>query len=133
MSLNCLTISVLRKLMYVFIFMQKKAKKKKEMCPKVHFFFFQKSRSTKQQVVLTNLSLASGGTYKCEVSAEAPSFRTKFAKQDMVVVVLPSKAEIVGIQPKYQVGDLVNVTCFSYRYIILSLYISVVYLTKVQS
>ena len=96
---------------------------------KVHFFF-QKSRSTKQQVVLTNLSLASGGTYKCEVSAEAPSFRTKFAKQDMVVVVLPSKAEIVGIQPKYQVGDLVNVTCFSYRYIILNLYISVVYLTK---
>ena len=78
-------------------------------------FPLQKSKSTKQQVVLTNLSLASGGTYKCEVSAEAPSFRTKFAKQDMVVVVLPSKAEIVGIQPKYQVGDLVNVTCFSYK------------------
>lgn len=65
--------------------------------------------------MLTNLSLASGGTYKCEVSAEAPSFRTKFAKQDMVVVVLPTKGEIVGVQPKYQVGDIVNVTCFSYR------------------
>jgi len=73
------------------------------------------ARSTKQQVVLTNLSLASGGTYKCEVSAEAPSFRTKFAKQDMVVVVLPTKAEIIGVQPKYQVGDTVNVTCYSYR------------------
>jgi hypothetical protein len=60
--------------------------------------------------------MESGGTYKCEVSAEAPSFRTKFAKQDMVVVIIPTKAEIVGAQPKYQVGDLVNVTCFSYRY-----------------
>lgn len=70
-------------------------------------------------MVLTNLSLSSGGTYKCEVSAEAPSFRTKFAKQDMVVVVLPTKAEIVGVQPKYQVGDVVNVTCFSYRYYII--------------
>ena len=80
------------------------------------FFLLQKSKSSKQQVVLTNLSLASGGTYRCEVSAEAPSFRTKTAKQDMVVVVLPSKAEIKGIQPKYQVGDLVNVTCFSNRY-----------------
>ena len=81
------------------------------------YFILQQARSTKQQVVLTNLSLASGGTYKCEVSAEAPSFRTKFAKQDMVVVVLPSKAEIIGVQPKYQVGDTVNVTCYSYRYI----------------
>ena len=80
------------------------------------YLFFQQSKSTKQQVVLTNLSMASGGTYKCEVSAEAPSFRTKFAKQDMVVVVLPSKAEIIGVQPKYQVGDIVNVTCHSYRY-----------------
>ena len=81
------------------------------------YFLLQQARSTKQQVVLTNLSLASGGTYKCEVSAEAPSFRTKFAKQDMVVVVLPTKAEIIGVQPKYQVGDTVNVTCYSYRYI----------------
>jgi hypothetical protein len=33
----------------------------------------------------------------------------------MVVVVLPKKADIVGAQPKYQVGDIVNVTCFSHR------------------
>ena len=33
----------------------------------------------------------------------------------MVVVVLPTKAEIIGVQPKYQVGDTVNVTCYSYR------------------
>ena len=81
----------------------------------VSLFYLQKTKSTKQQVVLTNLSLSSGGTYKCEVSAEAPSFRTKSFEQDMVVVVLPTKAEIVGVQPKYQVGDIVNVTCCSYR------------------
>ena len=78
--------------------------------------FPQRKHSTKQHVLLTNLTLDSGGTYKCEVSAEAPSFRTKSAHQDMVVVVLPSKAEIMGVHPKYQVGDIVNVTCFSYRY-----------------
>ena len=36
----------------------------------------------------------------------------------MVVVVLPTKAEIIGVQPKYQVGDTVNVTCYSYRLVI---------------
>ena len=33
----------------------------------------------------------------------------------MVVVVLPKKADITGAQPKYQVGDIVNVTCISHR------------------
>jgi len=74
-----------------------------------------RSRSTRQHVRLNNLTLDSGGTYKCEVSAEAPSFRTKSAFQDMVVVVPPSKSEIVGAAPKYAVGDTVNVTCYSYR------------------
>lgn len=76
---------------------------------------FQKKRSTKQHVQLFNLTAASGGTYKCEVSAEAPSFRTKSGSQDMVVVVLPKKSEIKGADPKYQVGDYVNVSCYSYR------------------
>ena len=49
------------------------------------------------------------------MSAEAPSFRTKSGSQDMVVVVLPKKSEIIGADPKYQVGDVVNVTCYSYR------------------
>eukprot|EP00095_Tigriopus_kingsejongensis_P008395 maker-scaffold9_size846264-snap-gene-4.19 protein:Tk08395 transcript:maker-scaffold9_size846264-snap-gene-4.19-mRNA-1 annotation:"beat protein" len=67
-------------------------------------------RSSREKVVLKRLSLDTAGTYKCEVSAEAPNFRTKSDKQDMVVVVTPSKAEIVGARPKYQVGDIVNVT-----------------------
>ena len=69
-------------------------------------------------MTLFNLTAASAGTYKCEVSAEAPSFRTKSGSQDMVVVVIPKKSLIDGAQPKYQVGDLVNVTCYSYRYFI---------------
>ena len=40
MSLNCLTISDLRKLMYVFIFMQKKKEeKKREKCDQIFFSF----------------------------------------------------------------------------------------------
>ena len=51
--------------------------------------------------------------FQCEVSGEAPSFKTKTDSEDMVVVVTPSKAEIVGAHPKYLVGDTVNVTCIS--------------------
>ncbi|XP_071747145.1 uncharacterized protein [Lepeophtheirus salmonis] len=74
-----------------------------------------RTKSNKQHVHLTNLSLESTGTYKCEVSAEAPNFRTKSAHQDMVVVVVPESAEIVGTRPMYFVGDTVNVTCYSYK------------------
>ena len=78
-------------------------------------YIFQRRRSSKQHVVLKNVGLSTAGRYKCEVSGEAPSFKTRFDEEDMVVVVTPSKAEIVGAQPKYLVGDTVNVTCFSYR------------------
>ena len=47
------------------------------------------------------------------MSGEAPSFKTKTDSEDMVVVVTPEKAEIVGADPKYLVGDTVNATCIS--------------------
>ena len=99
------------------------------------YAYFQRRQSSKQHVVLKGVSLKSAGTYKvcmnltqpsrrihatsiitlqCEVSGEAPSFKTKFDSEDMVVVT-PSKAEIVGAHPKYLVGDTVNVTCISTR------------------
>ncbi len=65
--------------------------------------------------MLNRLTLDSQGTYKCEVSAEAPSFKTKSDSDHMVVVVPPSRSEIVGAQPKYNVGDRVNVTCVSHH------------------
>ena len=37
----------------------------------------QRSKSSKHTVVLFDLKLEASGTYRCEVSAEAPSFRTK--------------------------------------------------------
>lgn len=37
-------------------------------------------------MVLDNVSLASTGRYRCEVSAEAPSFQTVSDHGDMIVV-----------------------------------------------
>lgn len=42
--------------------------------------------STDTQVVLDNVNLASTGRYRCEVSAEAPSFQTVSDHGDMIVV-----------------------------------------------
>ncbi|KAL1399678.1 hypothetical protein pipiens_008010, partial [Culex pipiens pipiens] len=42
--------------------------------------------STENQIVLNNVTLASTGKYRCEVSAEAPSFQTVSSHGDMVVV-----------------------------------------------
>jgi len=78
-------------------------------------FLTQRKKSDRGTVYLKRVSLHSSGNYKCEVSAEAPSFKTKSANQDMVVVVTPSHAEIVGAKAKYRVGDIVNVTCNSFR------------------
>ena len=66
--------------------------------------------------MLKSVTLSSSGEYKCEVSAEAPNFRTKAGSQDLVAVVQPSSVEIKGVEAKYRVGDTVNVTCFSYRW-----------------
>ena len=102
----------------------------------LNIFYFQRRQSSKQHVVLKSVSLKSAGRYKvmslrnmppfrqpnlirnllnpqCEVSGEAPSFKTKTDSEDMVVVVTPEKAEIVGADPKYLVGDTVNATCIS--------------------
>lgn len=42
--------------------------------------------STDTQVVLDSVTLASSGRYRCEVSAEAPSFQTVSDHGDMIVV-----------------------------------------------
>lgn len=67
-------------------------------------------------MVLKNVSLQSSGRYRCEVSAEAPSFQTVSDHGDMVVVALPDEGpKITGGLPRYQVGDWVNVNCTSGR------------------
>lgn len=42
--------------------------------------------SSETQVLLDNVGLASTGRYRCEVSAEAPSFQTVSDHGDMIVV-----------------------------------------------
>lgn len=78
-----------------------------------HGIRVERSKSSRQHVFLFDLQLEASGSYRCEVSAEAPSFRTKHEEKVMVVVQEPYHNEIVGMKPRYYTGDLVNVTCFS--------------------
>jgi len=73
----------------------------------------ERSKSSRQHVYLADLQIEATGTYRCEVSAEAPSFRTKHAEQAMIVVQQPKHNEIKGIQDIYYVGDNANLTCYS--------------------
>ncbi|XP_055639394.1 uncharacterized protein LOC129777250 [Toxorhynchites rutilus septentrionalis] len=72
--------------------------------------------STNNQVVLNPIELTSSGKYRCEVSAEAPSFQTVSDHGEMTVVVLPDEdPHITGGKPRYQIGDYVRVNCSSGR------------------
>lgn len=66
--------------------------------------------------MLRDVTLQSSGRYRCEVSAEAPSFQTVSDHGDMVVVALPEEGpKITGGLPRYQIGDWVHVNCSSGR------------------
>ncbi|XP_065093323.1 uncharacterized protein LOC135713993 [Ochlerotatus camptorhynchus] len=72
--------------------------------------------SSNDHVVLDPVELASSGKYRCEVSAEAPSFQTVSEHTEMTVVVLPDEdPHITGGKPRYQIGDYVRVNCTSGR------------------
>ncbi|XP_076390660.1 uncharacterized protein LOC100875340 isoform X8 [Megachile rotundata] len=71
-------------------------------------------RSDHQQVLLQNVSLHSSGQYKCEVSAEAPSFNSVSAEAHMEVVVLPQEGPtITGEEKVYATGDVLGLNCTS--------------------
>ncbi|XP_054706943.1 uncharacterized protein LOC129216751 [Uloborus diversus] len=58
--------------------------------------------------------LASEGTYRCEVSAEAPFFQTVMDEKELRVYVLPDRGPtILGARARYAIGDDLNVTCMS--------------------
>lgn len=72
--------------------------------------------STERSVVLYSVNLMSTGRYRCEVSAEAPSFQTVSDHSDMLVVALPEDGPIINGRPgrhRYQVGDVVRFNCTS--------------------
>lgn len=87
-------------------------------------------------MILVSVNLSTSGRYRCEVSAEAPSFQTVSDHGDMVVVgtlnrqqliwqfklnldsftALPDEGpKITGGKPRYQIGDNVKVNCTSGR------------------
>ncbi|XP_015183705.1 PREDICTED: uncharacterized protein LOC107070225 isoform X2 [Polistes dominula] len=72
--------------------------------------------STERSVVLSSVNLMSSGRYRCEVSAEAPSFQTVSDHSDMMVVALPENGPVITGRPgrrRYQVSDVVRFNCTS--------------------
>ncbi|KAK7085466.1 hypothetical protein SK128_004493, partial [Halocaridina rubra] len=66
------------------------------------------------KVRIHQVTLEAGGVYRCEVSAEAPSFHTESAVALMTVVDLPdSKPRISGAQMSYQMEEEVMLNCTS--------------------
>ncbi|XP_022255595.1 uncharacterized protein LOC106471278 [Limulus polyphemus] len=63
-------------------------------------------------VLLQKTDLDSEGIYRCEVSAEAPSFQTERAEKELHIYRLPKETPTMsGTHGHYNVGDFVNVTC----------------------
>ena len=52
-------------------------------------FYSQGEKSSISSVTLNQLSMASTGRYRCEVSEEGPMFATDSAFDDLLVVVVP--------------------------------------------
>lgn len=70
--------------------------------------------SDKEHVHLHNISLASAGLYTCEVSTEAPRFRTQAVTMNMRVIHPPEAGPYLqGGRIGYRVGDLLDVNCSS--------------------
>ncbi|XP_070502894.1 uncharacterized protein [Chironomus tepperi] len=65
-------------------------------------------------VSLDNLSSKSSGVYRCEISADAPSFTINYSDQRMTVVALPRHDPIIqGIHTIYNIDDVLEANCTS--------------------
>ncbi|CAK1553444.1 unnamed protein product [Leptosia nina] len=72
------------------------------------------SRSTSQQVVLREATRALAGRFRCEVSADAPSFHTQVRSAFIHVVELPpEKPSIKAEKGWYASGDSLRAQCIS--------------------
>ncbi|XP_039283903.1 cell adhesion molecule 2 [Nilaparvata lugens] len=70
--------------------------------------------SNETQVMLKNVSTPFSGRYSCEVSADAPSFHTALVSGEMTVVVVPqSRPVLMGVKPRYRIGDTLRANCTS--------------------
>ncbi|XP_050515488.1 uncharacterized protein LOC126890528 [Diabrotica virgifera virgifera] len=74
------------------------------------------SRSDSKKVVIRPVSWKTSGLFRCEVSAEAPSFASAQSEAKMEVVALPTENPVItGVEQEYQIGDEINLNCTSGR------------------
>ncbi|KAF4531123.1 hypothetical protein B566_EDAN011148 [Ephemera danica] len=76
----------------------------------------QHKHSNSKQVYLNKLNLNSRGNYRCEVTAEAPSFTSVHSEAHMEVIYYNKEdpnPTIAGGEQTYEVGDLINLNCTS--------------------
>lgn len=67
-------------------------------------------------VNLRNLSVSSGGLYRCEVSTEGPAFHTAFDQQHLnVVAPPPGEPRVMGVREAYAPGDTIEANCTARR------------------
>ncbi|XP_049272188.1 uncharacterized protein LOC119393397 isoform X1 [Rhipicephalus sanguineus] len=70
------------------------------------------SRSREGHVFISSVNLSSEGNYRCEASAEAPSFQTVVGEKEIKVFVIPDyPPKIRGTRAKYEVGERLDVSC----------------------
>ncbi|KAG5671327.1 hypothetical protein PVAND_001530 [Polypedilum vanderplanki] len=68
-------------------------------------------------VSLDNLSSMSSGIYRCEISADAPSFTINFSDQRMTIVALPRHDPIIqGLNPIYSMDEMLEANCTTASY-----------------
>ncbi|KAL3275564.1 hypothetical protein HHI36_020320 [Cryptolaemus montrouzieri] len=74
------------------------------------------SKSDSKKVSLHSVGWKTSGLFRCEVSAEAPSFASAQSEARMEVVSLPQEDPVItGVEIQYQIGDEINLNCTSGR------------------
>ncbi|XP_050429061.1 uncharacterized protein LOC126838580 [Adelges cooleyi] len=72
------------------------------------------AQSNSRQLTLKDITLKTTANYRCEVSAEAPSFASAQDGGRMEVIYLPKDGPyITGDKSVYQFGDSINLNCTS--------------------
>ncbi|XP_037024578.1 uncharacterized protein LOC119066303 [Bradysia coprophila] len=80
----------------------------------VNGIIVERSLSDESRLTLSSVQPSVTGKYSCEVSADAPSFHTLIESGDLEVVEVPEhRPFIVGIRPRYRVGDSLRANCTS--------------------
>ncbi|KAK4298261.1 hypothetical protein Pmani_029383 [Petrolisthes manimaculis] len=71
--------------------------------------------SRRGHVFIQNVTVNAGGSYRCEVSGEAPYFKTSFGTGYMTVVDLPDSVPSINTKDRepYKLHQEVDITCTS--------------------